>query len=136
MGWEWIIALDKFSLYMVISKVLDGILTPAMLACCVIYIVYHIAHTHGTMVFGKALLCLGRYLMATQNALCTLMSSLTYYAIYIIIPGVGGSPYMQYTVDVPLVRYGLAKNFLRRHFINRVTILALTCLIKGSGYSY
>ncbi len=25
MGWEWIIALDKFSLYMAISQVLDGI---------------------------------------------------------------------------------------------------------------
>ncbi len=49
MGWEWIIALDKFSLY--------------------IYIVYHIAHMHGTMVFAKALLCLGRCLMATQHAL-------------------------------------------------------------------
>ena len=57
MGWEWIIALDMLSLYMV------------MLACCVIYIVYHIAHTHGAMVFAKALLCLGRCLMATQHAL-------------------------------------------------------------------
>ncbi len=27
MGWEWIIALDMFSLYMVISQVLDGIFT-------------------------------------------------------------------------------------------------------------
>ncbi len=63
MGWEWIIALDKFSLYMVISQVLDGIFT------CVIYIVYHIAHMHGTMVFAKALLCLGRCLMAAQHAL-------------------------------------------------------------------
>ncbi len=27
MGWEWIIALDKFTLYMVISQVLDGIFT-------------------------------------------------------------------------------------------------------------
>ncbi len=45
------------------------ILTPAMLACCVIYIVYHIAYMHGTMVFAKALLCLGRCLMATQHAL-------------------------------------------------------------------
>ncbi len=25
MGWEWILALDKFSLYMVISQVLDAI---------------------------------------------------------------------------------------------------------------
>ncbi len=41
----------------------------AMLACCVIYIVYHIAHMHGTMVFARALLCLGRCLMATQHAL-------------------------------------------------------------------
>ncbi len=40
-----------------------------MLAYCVIYIVYHIAHMHGTMVFAKALLCLGRCLMATQHAL-------------------------------------------------------------------
>ena len=40
-----------------------------MLACCVIYIVYHIAHMHGTMVFARALLCLGRCLMATQHAL-------------------------------------------------------------------
>ncbi len=59
------IALDKFSLYMVISQVLDGIL----LARCVIYIVYHISHMHGTMVFAKALLCLGLCLMATQHAL-------------------------------------------------------------------
>ena len=34
MGWEWIIALNKFSLY--------------MLACCVIYIVCHSAPMHGT----------------------------------------------------------------------------------------
>ena len=52
MGWECILALDKFSLYMVISQVLD-----------------HIAHMHGTMVFAKALVCLGRCLMATQHAL-------------------------------------------------------------------
>ena len=30
---------------------------------------YHIAHMHGTMVFAKALLGLGRCLMATQHAL-------------------------------------------------------------------
>ncbi len=40
-----------------------------MLAGCVIYIVYRIAHMHGTMVFAKALLCLSRCLMATQHAL-------------------------------------------------------------------
>ena len=37
---------------------------------------------------------------------------------------------MQYTVDVPLVRYGLAENFLRRHFFNKVRILVLTRLIS------
>ncbi len=34
-----------------------------------IYIIYHIAHMHGTLVFAKALLCLGRCLIATQRAL-------------------------------------------------------------------
>ncbi len=73
MGWEWIIALDKFLLYMVIFQVLDGIFT-----CSVIYIIYHIAHMHGTMVFAKALLWLCRCLMATQHALFGLQNCIKF----------------------------------------------------------
>ncbi len=47
-----------------------------MLACCVIYIVTLLhTYSHGTMVFAKALLSLGRCLMATQHALYTTMLS-------------------------------------------------------------
>ncbi len=44
--------------------------TQALLVCCVIYIIYHIAHMYGTMVFLKAPLSLGQCLMATQHTLC------------------------------------------------------------------